>query len=79
MADVATPSAATMFDGGAQEKKKGIEKPEKPNEEAYHAALKKAEKEHAASMEKFVCAFPCPLESSTVFVESCRKTFGNLQ
>jgi hypothetical protein len=56
MADVATPSGAPMFDGGAQEKKKGIEKPEKPDEDTYKAALKKAEKEHAVSMEKFVSA-----------------------
>ncbi len=60
MADVATPSGAAMFDGGAQDKKekKVIEKPEKPDEETYKAALKKAEKEHAASMEKFVSQFP---------------------
>ena len=58
MADVATPSGATMFDGGAPDKrdKKVIEKPEKPDEEAYKAALKKAEKDHATSMEKFVSA-----------------------
>jgi hypothetical protein len=54
MADVATPSGAAMFDGGAQDKKKAFEKPEKPNEEEYKANLKKAEKEHAASMEKLV-------------------------
>jgi hypothetical protein len=66
MADVATPSGAAMFDGGAQDKKekKVIEKPEKPDEETYKAALKKAEKEHAASMEKFVSAI------STAFI-SC--------
>ena len=58
MADVATPSGAAMFNGGAQEKKKVIEKPEKPDEETYKAALKKAEKEHATSMEKFVSAMP---------------------
>jgi len=58
MADVATPSGATMFDGGAQDKKKGTEKPEKPDEEVYKANLKKAEKEHADSMVKLVCAFP---------------------
>jgi hypothetical protein len=58
MADVATPSGAAMFDGGAQEKKKGIEKPEKPDEETYKATLKKAEKEHATLMEKFVSRAP---------------------
>jgi hypothetical protein len=63
MADVATPSGAAMFDGGAQEKKKGIEKPEKPSEEAYQAALKKAEKEHAVSMDKFVCALSVTLNN----------------
>jgi hypothetical protein len=55
MADVATPSGATIFDGGAQDKKKVFEKPEKPDEEVYKANLKKAEKEHATSMEKLVC------------------------
>jgi hypothetical protein len=61
MADVATPSGAAMFDGGAQDKKekKVVEKPEKPDEEAYKAALKKAEKEHSTSMDKFVSAIPC--------------------
>ena len=55
MADVATPSGAAEH-GGAPDKKdkKVIEKPEKPDEEAYKAALKKAEKEHAVSVEKFV-------------------------
>jgi len=64
MADVATPSGATMFDGGAPDKdKKVVEKPEKPDEEVYKAALKKAEKEHALSMEKFVSQFSVMLES----------------
>jgi hypothetical protein len=55
MADVATPSGAAMFDGGAQDKKKAtFEKPDKPDEEVYKANLKKAEKEHVASMEKLV-------------------------
>ena len=49
-----------MFDAGGAEKKKPekLEKPEKPDEEAYKAALKKAEKDHADAMTKFVC-FPC--------------------
>lgn len=56
MADVATPSGAAMFDAGApvEEKKKGSEKPEKPDEEAYKAALKKAEKDHADAQAKCV-------------------------
>lgn len=60
MADVATPSGAARFDGGAQDKKKAaekkvIEKPEKPDEAIYKANLEKAEKEHAGVMKKFVC------------------------
>jgi len=55
MADVATPSGAAMFDaGGASEKKPAITKPEKPDEEAYKANLKKAEKEHTDVMTKLV-------------------------
>ena len=49
MADVATPSGAAMFDAGTVNKK-----PEKPDEEAYKANLKKAEKEHADAMAKLV-------------------------
>ena len=48
MTDVA--SHAAPVDGV---KKENV-KPEKPDEEAYKAALKKAEKEHADSMTKFV-------------------------
>jgi hypothetical protein len=52
MAELATPSGAAMFDaGGAKQEHK---KPEKPDEEAYKAALKKAEKEYADSMAKLV-------------------------
>ena len=47
MADVASPAAPV-------DAKKENVKPEKPDEEAYKAALKKAEKEHADSMTKFV-------------------------
>jgi hypothetical protein len=49
-----------MFDAGGAEKKKPerLEKPEKPDEEAYKASLKKAEKDHADAMAKFVCS-PC--------------------
>jgi hypothetical protein len=49
MADVATPSAAAIFDASVEKKK-----PEKPDEELYKANLKKAEKEHADAKAKFV-------------------------
>lgn len=40
--------------------KKALVKPEKPNEEEYQASLKKAEKEHADSMARFVrCSSEC--------------------
>jgi hypothetical protein len=58
MADLATPSGAAMFSADASEKKQHLEKPEKPDEEVYKASLKKAEKEHADSMVKFV-SFSC--------------------
>jgi len=54
MADVATPSGAAMFDAGNASEKKPTTKPEKPDEEAYKANLKKAEKEHADVMAKLV-------------------------
>jgi hypothetical protein len=57
MADVATPSAAAMFDASTEKKK-----PEKPDEELYKANLKKAEKELADSKAKFVSH---PIYSST--------------
>lgn len=71
MADVATPSGAAMFDAGGAEKKKPerLEKPERPDEEAYKAALTKAEKDHADSMTKFVC-FPCSYALSLLLRES---------
>ncbi|TAQ91461.1 hypothetical protein B7494_g141 [Chlorociboria aeruginascens] len=56
MAELATPSAATMFDGGKVEKAdrhERIEKPEKPDEAAYKALLNKKEKE----LEKIVAGF----------------------
>jgi len=55
MAELATPSAATMFDGGnvATTKKDNV-KPEKPDEAVYQANLAKAEKEHKESMAKLV-------------------------
>lgn len=52
MADLATPSGAAMFDAANVHKK-----PEKPDEEAYKASLKKAEKDHADSMAKLVSEF----------------------
>jgi hypothetical protein len=47
MADVASPAAPV-------DAKRENVKPEKPDEVAYKASLKKAEKEHADSMTKFV-------------------------
>jgi hypothetical protein len=52
MADVATPSAAAIFDASAEKKR-----PTKPDQAAYEADLKKAEKEHADAQAKFVCIF----------------------
>jgi hypothetical protein len=49
MADVATPSAAAIFDASTEKRK-----PEKPDEEVYKANLKEAEKEHAEAKTKFV-------------------------
>lgn len=49
MADLATPSAAAIFDASTEKKK-----PERPDEELYQANLKKAEKEHADAKAKFV-------------------------
>ena len=64
MADVATPSAATMAatdttastasTASASKTKQQFVKPEKPDEEQYKAELAKAEKEHAASQERLV-------------------------
>jgi hypothetical protein len=60
MADVATPSGAAMFDAaGAEKKPERLEKPERPDEETYKASLKKAEKDHADSMTKFVSSLCC--------------------
>ena len=59
MADVATPSAATMstIDAGAEPSQKSQKpRPEKPDEQKYKEDLAKAEKEHAASQEQMVCA-----------------------
>lgn len=62
MADVATPSGAAKLDAGGLNTKEN-KKPEKPDEGAYKAALKKAEKEHAESMVKFVSELLSSLRS----------------
>lgn len=57
MADIATPSAATMstIDAGAEPSQKTQKtKPEKPDEHKYKESLGKAQKEHAAAQEKVV-------------------------
>lgn len=57
MADVATPSAATMSttNAGAEPASKPQKiKPEKPDEQTYKEDLAKAEKEHTAAQEKVV-------------------------
>lgn len=57
MADIATPSAATMstIDAGAEPSQKAQKtKPEKPDEQKYKESLGKAQKEHAAAQEKVV-------------------------
>jgi len=59
MAEVATPSAIAMStsNAGAQDKGKAtpIQKPERPDEEAFKAELAKAEKDLKASQERLVC------------------------
>lgn len=55
MADIATPSAATMstIDAGAEPSQKPQNtKPEKPDEQKYRESLGKAQKEHAAAQER---------------------------
>ena len=67
MADIATPSAATMstIDAGAEPPAKATKaKPEKPNETTYKEALKVAEQAHTKAQEKLVrvswsCAGKC--------------------
>ena len=57
MADLATPSAATMstIDAGSEPSPKPQKiKPEKPDEQKYKESLGKAQKEHAASQERVV-------------------------
>jgi hypothetical protein len=82
MADVATPSGAAMFDGGAQDKKekKVVEKPETPDKDVYEAALKKADKEHKASMEKLVSSTPLlSRKCARRLSKRSAKSLGNLQ
>lgn len=57
MADMATPSAATMstIDAGAEPTQKAQKpKPEKPDEEQYKKDLAKAEKDNASAQEEVV-------------------------
>ena len=57
MADLSTPSAATMstIDAGSNPiEKEQKTRPEKPDEQLYKESLAKAEKEHTAAQEKLV-------------------------
>lgn len=58
MADMATPSAASLVTGdpipAAGKAKQQFVKPEKPDEEIYKKDLEKAEKEHSIAQEKLV-------------------------
>lgn len=58
MAEAATPSAIAMStsNAGAQDKGKAapVQKPERPDEEAFKAELAKAEKDLKASQERLV-------------------------
>ena len=60
MADLATPSAATIstIDAGSEPSQKPpktkSEKPEKPDEKVFRESLAKAQKEHTASQERVV-------------------------
>lgn len=60
MADIATPSAATIstINAGSEPSQKPQkakpEKPEKPDEQKYKENLAKAQKEHAAAQERVV-------------------------
>jgi hypothetical protein len=55
MAELATPPAAAPVEASTEKKR-----PEKPDEDIYKTSLKKAEKEHADSMAKFVSGIPIP-------------------
>ena len=57
MADIATPSAATIstINAGSEPSPKPQKtKPEKPDEQVYKESLGKAQKEHAAAQERVV-------------------------
>lgn len=63
MADLATPSAATIstMDGAStpvnKEKSTPVAKPERPDDETFKSELAKAEKELNASNERMVCSY----------------------
>ena len=64
MADLSTPSAATMstIDAGSdQPEKQQKARPEKPDEQLYKESLAKAEKEHTTAQEKLVRSPSLPL------------------
>ena len=67
MADLSTPSAATMstMDAGSDkpEKQQKI-RPEKPDEQVYKESLAKAEKDHTAAQEKLVRVHMLPRKIS---------------
>jgi hypothetical protein len=69
MADVATPSAAKMstIHAGADKaapkgEKKVVDRPERPDEEAYKTELAKAEKELKAAEERMVSKQASPAD-----------------
>ncbi len=68
MADIATPSAATMstMDPGSEPAPEKVSKarPERPDEQQYKESLAKAEKEYAAAQEKFVRLFFCAFHTN---------------
>jgi hypothetical protein len=63
MSESTTPAVAPV---DATVEKKKLEKPEKPDEEAFKANLKKAEKEHADAVAKFVSNSSNPSRLSQV-------------
>lgn len=58
---IAAPAPAAA---AAADKKKVVEKPEKPNTDLFNEQLAKAEKEYQEAFAKYVCCFPCPSENS---------------
>ncbi len=66
MADLSTPSAATMstIDAGAEPVQKPQKsKPEKPDEEQHKDSLEKADRALAAAQERLVCTAASPTPS----------------